>query len=181
GQRLLALINDVLNFVKLEHGRVDYDIEDVNLANVVGDVASMLEPSFADAGLAFVAQIDGTVAVRADKEKLGQILLNLLTNAVKFTRPGGRITVEVGSRPEAPPGVVFVRVTDTGIGIPDERLMAVFDPFVQVHRSLTRPTEGTGLGLAISRDLARAMGGDLRARSVEGKGSRFTLTLKSAN
>jgi signal transduction histidine kinase len=180
GQRLLALINDVLNFAKLERGRVDYEIEDVNLAMVIGDVTTILEPAFSEAQLAFSAHVDPVVTVRADREKLGQILLNLLSNSVKFTNAGGRIAVELGRRTEMPSDVVFVRVSDTGIGIPRERLSAIFDPFVQVHRSLTRPTEGTGLGLAISRDLARAMGGDLRARSVEGQGSTFTLTLRQA-
>ena len=104
------------------------------------------------------------------------MVLNLLSNAVKFTPPGGRVTVTSAVRAEAP-GVVFLRVVDTGIGIPRAKHEAVFEPFVQVHVGPTRPADGAGLGLAISRDLARGMGGDLRVRSAEGKGSTFTLTL----
>jgi signal transduction histidine kinase len=103
-------------------------------------------------------------------------LLNLLSNSVKFTPPNGRIDV----RCQQQDGRVFIHVSDTGIGIAADRVDAVFEPFVQVHRSLTEPTGGVGLGLAISRDLARAMGGDLRATSEVGRGSTFTLDLPSA-
>jgi signal transduction histidine kinase len=113
------------------------------------------------------------LAVRADPEKLRQILLNLLSNAVKFTPVGGRVGVEV----DVAGAWARFRVSDTGIGIPPDRLESIFEPFVQLGRSLSSAHEGTGLGLAISRDLARAMGGDLRAESTAGQGSVFTLTL----
>jgi signal transduction histidine kinase len=113
---------------------------------------------------------------RADQAKLEQILLNLLTNAVKFTSPGGRITIDLAKEDER----VAIRVTDTGVGIPPDKLEAIFEPFVQVGRSLSSPHEGTGLGLAISRDLARAMNGELSARSAVGTGSTFTLHLPLA-
>lgn len=103
-------------------------------------------------------------------------MLNLLSNAVKFTPPRGQIDV----RCEQVDGRVFIRVHDTGIGIAADRLDSVFEPFVQVHRTLTEPTGGVGLGLAISRDLARAMGGDLHAESTVGTGSTFTLDLPAA-
>jgi signal transduction histidine kinase len=125
--------------------------------------------------------------VRADAEKVRQVLLNLLSNAIKFTAPGGRVGVDVIARdphPEASdagaPPRIFVRVSDTGVGIPADKLEAVFAPFIQVDSGFTRATGGTGLGLAISRDLARGMGGDLRARSQTGVGSTFTLTLPLA-
>jgi signal transduction histidine kinase len=118
--------------------------------------------------------------VRADPEKLRQVLVNLLGNAVKFTasRDGepGRIAVSCtadGAR-------VRIAVRDTGIGIAGDKLAAIFEPFVQVRADLTRTAEGTGLGLAISRDLARGMGGDLTAESTPGLGSTFTLTLPAA-
>ena len=112
----------------------------------------------------------------ADRDKLQQVLLNLLSNAVKFTPAGGRVTVELLDEPNER-GMAVVRLADTGRGIPEDKLEAIFEPFVQVGRSLSSPVEGTGLGLAISRDLARGMGGDLRAESQPGIGSTFTLTL----
>ena len=115
----------------------------------------------------------------AEHDKLQQILINLLSNAVKFTPQGGRIVLELMSEPDAH-GLAVIRVSDTGIGIPADKLQAVFEPFVQIGRSLNSPGEGTGLGLAISRDLARGMGGDLTAESVPGRGSVFTLTLARA-
>ncbi len=107
------------------------------------------------------------------------MLLNLLSNAVKFTAPGGRVTVDTPGSDDGAIDAdhVILRVSDTGIGIPRDKLSLIFDPFVQVHRKLTNTVEGSGLGLAISRDLARGMGGDLRASSVEGEGSVFTLVL----
>ena len=116
---------------------------------------------------------------RADREKSQQIILNLLGNAAKFTPDGGLVVVDTGFRAEVADRV-FLRVTDTGPGIPREKLSAVFEPFVQVDASHTRRGQGTGLGLTISRDLARGMGGDLRARSVMGEGSTFTLSLPRA-
>ena len=115
------------------------------------------------------------VYVWADRDKLGQVLLNVLSNAIKFTPEGGRITTSLG---DDGPSHVAVRISDTGIGIPADKLDDVFEPFVQVRTDLTRTTEGTGLGLAISRDLARGMGGDLRATSELGVGSTFELILK---
>jgi signal transduction histidine kinase len=108
---------------------------------------------------------------RADAERLQQILLNLLTNAVKFTPSGGRIGIRV--EPAGPD--VAIRVWDTGVGIAPEKLQTAFEPFVQVGRGLNNPMDGVGLGLAISRDLARGMGGDLIVESTVGTGSTFTL------
>ena len=178
-RHLLSLINDILNFAKVEAGRVEYDLADVPLSDVVADIAPFVQVQLANKQLTYDANVDTDVVVRADREKVRQILLNLLSNAIKFTNSGGRIAVEVVARAtgDQPKDVAFLRVTDSGIGIPAEKETTIFDPFVQVHRNLTRSMEGTGLGLAISRDLARGMGGDLRVRSVEGKGSSFTLTL----
>ncbi len=183
-QRLLSLINDVLNFAKIEAGRVEYELRPIVLADAIASMVDMMEPLRTARGLAFESSVCADVVVRADGDKLQQILLNLLSNAIKFTQPGGRITVDTPRRAAndgAAKNWVFVRVSDTGVGIPRNKQDTVFDPFVQVHRSLTSSTEGTGLGLAISRDLARGMGGDLRVRSVEGKGSTFTLCLPNAS
>ncbi len=118
----------------------------------------------------------GGQATRADTQKLRQVVVNLLSNAVKFTDRGGRVKVAAAGDGAQ----VTVRVRDTGIGIPADKLEAIFDPFVQVRADLTRTAEGTGLGLAISRDLARGMGGDLRVESEPGRGSTFILTLPAA-
>jgi signal transduction histidine kinase len=142
-------------------------------------VTPMVEPQLAQKGIAFAVEVGDLPAVRADLEKVQQILINLLSNAIKFTPEGGRVSVDASVRADEP-GVVFVRVTDTGIGIPQEKQASVFEPFVQVDMSRTRASQGSGLGLAISRDLARGMGGDLRVRSELGRGSTFTLTLAAA-
>ena len=171
---LLGLINDVLNFAKIEAGQVQYALEDVALDATLAAVEALVEPQIRARGLAYrYRHGDPSVTVRADRERLEQVVLNLLTNAVKFTQPGGR--VEMGWEAEGPRACIHVR--DTGRGIPADKLEAVFEPFVQVDPALTRATEGTGLGLAISRDLARAMRGDLTARSTEGEGSTFTVSL----
>jgi signal transduction histidine kinase len=117
--------------------------------------------------------------LRADPEKLRQILLSLLTNAIKFTDAGGHVAIACETDVEA--GLIRVRVTDTGRGIPAHQRDRIFEPFVQVDRHRTHESQqGVGLGLAISRDLARGMGGDLTVESTPGIGSTFTLTLPSA-
>jgi PAS domain S-box-containing protein len=175
-QHLLRLINEVLNLAKIEAGHVEYVLEDVGIPGLLDAVSPMVEPQMAAKGIAFQVQAGSPLSVWADREKVQQILINLLSNALKFTPPGGRVSVDALTRSEYP-GMVLVRVADTGIGIPPEKQASVFEPFVQVDMSRTRRQEGTGLGLAISRDLARGMGGDLRVESVEGRGSTFTLLL----
>ena len=190
-QHLLGLINSVLNFARLEAGHVHYDMADVPLVASLQDVEALVAPQMLAKGLTYRLEPGPAtgpegrpIAVRADAEKLRQIMVNLLTNATKFTRPGGRVTVTVSPRVESAkeggPGTVAVLVADTGIGIARSRLESIFEPFVQVNRRLTSPDEGVGLGLAISRDLARAMGGDLTAESTLGVGSTFTLVLPRA-
>ena len=188
-RHLLGLINDVLNYARLESGRVEFDVQPVLVRDVVRDIWPMVEPQLAAKGLTSEARLpegmeQAPLRVLADREKFGQILLNLLSNAVKFTpavRDGvpGRVVVEVRSEP-SPDRRVQVRVIDTGVGIAAAKLDTVFEPFVQVQSELTREVGGTGLGLAISRDLARGMGGELTAESTPGVGSTFTLTLPAA-
>ena len=174
-RHLLGLINDVLNFAKLETGNVRYEITDVPLRDAVEAVEPLIAPQLRQRELRFASTVGDGVVARADRDKLQQILLNLLSNAVKFTEAGGEVQVAA----EADGHVVRLRVRDTGCGIPRERQASVFDPFVQLDQRLTRTSEGTGLGLAISRDLARAMDGDLTVASEVGVGSVFTLTLPS--
>jgi signal transduction histidine kinase len=115
--------------------------------------------------------------VNADREKLRQILINLLTNAIKFTAADGTIRAWCATTAET----ISIHITDTGRGIPHDQLSAVFDPFVQIGRQLNSDDQGVGLGLSISRELARGMGGDLTAASTPGIGSTFTLTLNRAS
>lgn len=176
-RHLLRLINDVLNLSRIEAGRVDYVVEQVSAAEVVKSVLPMVDPQIQAKGLELKSDVAADLVATADREKVQQILLNLLTNALKFTGDGGRICVEAGTASETH---IFFRVIDTGVGIPDDMLERVFEPFVQVDASRSRSAEGTGLGLAISRDLARGMGGDLYARSATGIGSTFELTLPRA-
>jgi PAS domain S-box-containing protein len=173
---LLRLVNDVLNLARIEAGRVDYRFDDLVLANVVAAVMPMIEPQLGAKQIACEIEIASDRMVRADREKLEQIVLNLLTNAVKFTPAGGRVTIGAESRREDPDWV-HLRVRDTGIGIASEMQTKIFEPFVQVDTGHVRRSEGTGLGLTISRDLARGMGGDLTVESTPGVGTAFTLSL----
>jgi signal transduction histidine kinase len=182
GQHLLSLINDILNLAKIESGQLDLRIRDVSLAAVLEDVDALVAPQFGAKGISYeYPRCDASLRVRADGEKLQQILLNLLSNACKFTDTGGRVTVECDARSEADldhQSTVSLRVRDTGRGIAADKLEKIFEPFVQIDRHLTGASQqGVGLGLAISRDLALSMSGDLVAESEPGVGTTFTLTL----
>ena len=175
GQYLLGLINDVLNFAKLDSGQVEYRFETVPVAPLLAGLEELIRPQVDAKGLRYELHVhDATLTVRADPEKLRQILLNLLANAVKFTEPGGSVQL----RCAASNGAVRLTVADTGRGIAADQLTRVFDPFVQVDRHHTPMSQqGVGLGLAISRDLATGMGGTLEATSTLGVGSEFIVTL----
>ena len=172
-QHLLGVINDILNFSRIEAGQLSYEIGPVPVHEVVDAVAPMVAlQAHANRLHLKVASCSLALVARADRAKTEQILLNLLSNAVKFTDEGEvELTCGAGSDD------VWITVRDTGPGIPEDQIESIFAPFVQVGRNLANPKEGTGLGLAISRDLARAMGGELTVTSVVGKGSTFTLTL----
>ena len=170
---LLAIINDLLNFSRIESGRVSYVFTAVSLCDVINAVTPMIAPQAEMKRLDIRRPTESDAIALADRAKVEQILLNLLSNAVKFTPAGGRIELEcerVGDR-------VALVVRDSGVGIPPGDVDSIFEPFVQVGRTLTSPHEGTGLGLAISRDLATAMNGELGVESTLGVGSRFTLWL----
>jgi len=178
-RHLLRLVNDVLNLARLEANGVRYDVGPVALADAVAELEPLVGPQAREKGITLTVDVDPTCVVRADREKLVQVLLNLVGNAVKFTPSGGVVTVECAARADDDGDlrVAYLRVRDTGIGIPRDRLESVFEPFVQVDTTPAGRAAGMGLGLAISRDLARGMGGDLRARSTPGGGSTFTVTL----
>jgi len=174
---LLRLVNDVLNFAKLESGHVAISVRSIKVLDALAAVEPLVLPQLMSKGLHYEAEIcsDELRAV-ADPEKLEQVLLNLLSNAIKFTPAGGKIHLacETGEK------TVSIHVSDTGRGIPVEKQDRIFEPFVRIDEGFSRITEGTGLGLAISRDLARAMGGDLSVKSVPGEGATFTITLVRA-
>ena len=176
-QHLLGLINELLNVARLERGEVEVEVSRVKLSESAREVVELIEPQAAGKSLAVTVDCPTRDLVAlADPDKVRQIMLNLLTNAVKFTPPGGTIRIVCTSDDRS----VFVDVHDTGIGIPYEKQTAVFEPFVQIQRGSGSPSEGIGLGLAISRGLARALGGDLTLRSVPHKGSTFELSLPRA-
>jgi len=172
------MINDLLNFAKIETGSVSFSFRSVRVTDAMSSIETLIAPQIMAKGLLyeFHACGDEDATVSADPDKLQQIVLNLLSNAVKFTPSGG--TVSLGC--EADDTRVVIRVRDTGSGIPREKLEAVFEPFVQIDRSLTNTGTGVGLGLSISRDLARRMGGDLRAESELGAGATFSLIMPRA-
>ena len=172
---LLRLVNDVLNFAKLESGHVAIEVKEVKVLAVLSEIEPLVLPQLMAKGLRFDAELcDENMRAMADPEKLEQILLNLLSNAIKFTPAEGRIRLSCDFSEDT----VSIRVADTGRGIPSEKQERIFEPFVRIDEGFNRSTEGTGLGLAISRDLARAMGGDLVVESAPGDGATFTLTLR---
>jgi signal transduction histidine kinase len=176
-QHLLEIITDILNFSRIEAGRTRYKLQQLRVVEVLERMEGVIEPQARARSLTYeYLEPDVALSVTADREKLEQVLINLLGNAVKFTRPGGRITLTAS----ADDGHVRIHVHDTGVGIAKEQLASIFEPFVQLEPALTRTAEGTGLGLAISRELTRGMGGELRAESTPGRGSVFIVELPRA-
>ena len=170
---LLGLIDEVLSFSRLEAGREQLSLHDVDIATVIDEAVSLVRPMASAKNLPLVIEpLDTPLLVHTDLLKLRQILVNLLTNAVKFTDVG---SVTVGARLDGDD--VVLRVQDTGIGIPDTHLEQVFEPFWQVEQSASRRVGGTGLGLSVSRRLARLLGGDLTVTSAPGEGSTFFVKL----
>ena len=175
---LLGLINEVLNYTRIEAAAMRYDIAPVSANELMSAVEPLVAPLLSAKELSFTLVPHPTDdRVLADAERVRQIFINLLSNAVKFTAPGGRIALS--SQPCG--DMLAFHVADSGIGIPPDKTGVIFEPFVQIDARLTRAEQGMGLGLAISRDLARGMGGDLVVESREGAGSTFTLTLPRAS
>jgi signal transduction histidine kinase len=173
GHHLLQLINAILDLSKVEAGRVEVNAAEVALGPVLEQCVKTVEPLVRAPAVRLIRQFDGGLPqVYQDEEKLRQIVINLLSNAVKFTERG-TVRVEAKANGES----FAVAVTDTGIGIPPDKLQHVFEEFAQADASSTRVYGGTGLGLTIARRLARLMGGDISAESAPGVGSTFTLKL----
>jgi signal transduction histidine kinase len=174
---LLTLINDVLNFARVDSGQIHYAVHDVRMHETLGGLEPFLGPQVAARRLTFTYDAcDPTIVAAADGDKVRQVVLNLLANAVKYTGEGGTVRLFC----DADATTVRVHVQDNGPGIDADQLPVIFEPFVQGHRALNRPNEGVGLGLAISRDLARAMGGDVTVTTALGIGSTFSVTLPRA-
>lgn len=174
-QHLLGLITAILDFVKLESGQpVEVSLHPIVVHEILLHMEGLVGPQLGEKDVSYVYRSDDpSIVAHADAAKVQQIVLNLLANAIKFTAQGGSITLTSELEPDA----VAIRVSDTGLGIPADKLDAVFQPFVQI-RSKGAIANGTGLGLPISRRLANSMGGSLTATSELGRGSAFTLRLQ---
>ena len=173
-QHLLGIVNDILTFAKTETGRIPLHLEVIKLTPALEQVHFLVEPMLTANEVQFdYSSCDAGLAVIADRDRLQQILVNLLSNAATFSDRGGPVSIMCEVREH----LVAINVEDKGRGIGDDKLEAIFEPFVQLSSGLTRTSDGSGLGLAISRELARMMGGDVTVVSKEGEGSVFTLTL----
>jgi signal transduction histidine kinase len=170
-----SLINDVISFTRLEAGRVEFDPMNFAVKGLVEELEAFIAPNVGKR-LLTVRPIPANVLMFADRPKTTQVLVNLLTNAIKHTQPNAAVEIWC----ETVAGMVKISVHDEGPGIAPEQQATIFEPFVQLGRDLKRPVEGLGLGLAIARDLARGMNGDLTVRSTPGHGSTFTLSLPAA-
>ncbi|HUA46674.1 MAG TPA: response regulator [Solirubrobacteraceae bacterium] len=192
GHDLLTLINDILDLSKVEAGRMELDLTPVALSDVCADAERAFRPLANEKGLSFATELDPVLpaSIVSDRQRLGQVLGNLLANAFKFTREGG-VRLSVGY----PPGdraslrsdllrgaerVIAFTVTDTGVGIPEDKLNLIFEAFQQADGSTSRKYGGTGLGLSISREIARLLGGEIQVESLLGLGSRFSLLVPAA-
>lgn len=176
GVALLALINDLLDFAKIDAGRLELNAAPFSPYTLVQSIAELLSPRATDKGIEIAAYVDHKIPAKlfGDEARLRQVLINLAGNAVKFTETGG-ITIEAHLVEQADRALIRVDVLDTGIGIPEDVQSAIFQEFSQAKAEHGRTGEGTGLGLAIARKIVRAMGGDIAVDSAVGKGSKFSF------
>ena len=188
GNDLLSLINDILDLSKVEAGRMEVDMAPVAISDIYEDAERAFRQMAEQKGLEFNVQIDPELpsSIVSDEQRLKQILKNLLSNAFKFTHSGG-VTLSIGLEPE---GAAFEQeslrgaervasftVSDSGVGIPEDKLGAIFEAFQQADGTTSRKYGGTGLGLSISRQIAWLLGGEIQVRSTPGAGSAFSLYL----
>ncbi|MFZ4857441.1 MAG: response regulator [Desulfuromonadaceae bacterium] len=178
-ENLLTIINEILDFSKIESGKLDLEILDFDLRVTLEDAAEMLSLRADDAGIELVCRIDPAVPshLKGDPGRLRQIIINLVGNAIKFTTKGEVSISAVLRSEQKDAATIHFEVSDTGIGIPESRLAAIFEPFTQVDGSTTRKYGGTGLGLAICKQLTELMNGEFGVKSTEGVGSTFWLTI----
>lgn len=175
GSHLLEVINDILDMSKIESQQVDLEEEAVDVRKLIRDCKRMVEQPAYDAGLKISSRVDPDLyKIRADKRRLAQILINLLSNAIKFTEPKGRIRITCGLNAV---GEVVFKVKDSGIGIAEEDIAHIFEPFTQIRSHSTQTHQGTGLGLSLVRALTRLQGGTVDIESAVGKGTTVTVKL----
>jgi signal transduction histidine kinase/CheY-like chemotaxis protein len=173
GKHLLGLINDILDLSKVEAGQMELRLQVSALAEIVDDVVRTIEPLAAKKEISIQVETEGAGEIEADPGKLKQMILNLISNAIKFTPERGTVTIKASRQK----GQMELSVSDTGIGIADQDMTRLFEPFQQVDSGADRRQQGTGLGLALTRRFARLHGGDVRLESQLGKGSVFTICL----
>ena len=179
GKHLLALINDILDLSKIEAGKIELDLEEFDVGEMIRDVATTIQPLVAKNANQLVVEADGLGTMQGDQTKIRQMLLNLLSNACKFTDKG-RLTLQATRLPGTDgrdPDRLRFRVSDSGIGMTPAQLTRIFEAFAQAEASTSRRYGGTGLGLAITKRFAELMGGDVTVESEPGKGSHFTITV----
>ncbi len=179
GRGLLAVINDILDFSKIEAGKMEVEIADVDILDAVDETIGLFQAKAREKGLELVAMVDPEAPrfARADSVRLGQVLSNLVSNALKFTE-AGHVIVRVD--PDKDPAFLRIVVEDTGIGIAKDKISKIFSAFTQEDQTTTRRFGGTGLGLSIARRLVAAMGGRIAVTSEQGEGTRFHVRLPSS-
>jgi signal transduction histidine kinase len=172
-RHLLGLIDEILTFARVDIGRERVRYESMSVNHTLGDAAALVEPMAAAKDIDFIVELlEEDQAIQTDGTKLRQMLVNLLSNGIKFTDKGEvRVSCSVAS------SVMEIRIADTGVGISADNIEDVFEPFWQAEQTATRKTGGTGLGLSVTRKLARLLGGDVTVASRVGSGSTFLLTL----
>lgn len=172
GRRLIELINDILDISKIQAGKMELQLEDIELSSLINDIRTSIEPLAKKNGNTFIAPDNDLGTLRADRKRLQQVLFNLLSNACKFTSEG-TVTLDVSNNDQW----ILFDVKDTGIGIPKEHIQELFQPFGQLDDSSSRRFDGSGLGLIISKELSKLMGGDVTVESEPGEGSTFSVRL----
>ncbi|HAJ89791.1 MAG TPA: PAS domain-containing sensor histidine kinase, partial [Rhodospirillaceae bacterium] len=178
GEHLLDMITDILDMSKIEAGKYTLDIEDFNLFKVIRLATHMIEGRALDAQVKIISDIpdNAEMLIQGDRRAIMQMILNILSNAVKFTKPMGQVSISCSSANH----MVAMQFTDTGIGIPASKLRYVTKPFEQAANSFTRNHDGTGLGLAITKELAELHGGTLELQSTVGVGTTVTISIPRA-
>lgn len=172
-ERLLKLINSVLDLAKIESGRMDLDLTEVKLSSLIDEALGIVGPLLEKNSIRLMVDVDdGDSLPKADPEKILHILINLLGNAIKFA-PNGQVRIKAYHQPKR----IYISVADTGIGIPPEQQVAIFDPFKQADSGTTRKFQGSGLGLSITRQLCELMGGRIHVESEAGAGAKFVIEL----
>ncbi|SJZ35544.1 response regulator [Sediminibacterium ginsengisoli] len=179
GKDLLDLINDILDLSKIEAGKVELDIQPVRITEIQADIRQLFSVVAAEKGIEFKTEIAADVPelINTDKQRVEQVIKNLLANAFKFTQKNGTVTLSMSNKNQFNEPVLSISVSDTGIGISQEKQQLIFDAFQQADGSTSRKYGGTGLGLSISKELVRLLNGSIDVFSTEGKGSTFTILL----